>query len=145
MVRNVLHVPGLAVPLYSLCTHITQQGCGFIGTKETGFLVYFPTFVLSVNTAVDYHLSIDPLGTSTLLATLHYIQPRCPPAVYPSKVSPSLSTAAPSPTSPAIIKDNNVPSLPLAMPHLMASSTPPSDVNMTALSTHFKSLADVVK
>jgi hypothetical protein len=29
LVRNKLHIPGLAVPLYSLCTHFTQQGCGF--------------------------------------------------------------------------------------------------------------------
>jgi hypothetical protein len=52
---------------------------------------------------------------------------------------------APSPVSPAMIKDNNVTSLPLAMPPLMASSTPSSDVDMTVLSTHLKSLVDVVK
>jgi hypothetical protein len=53
LVRNVLHVPGLAVPLYSLHTHITQQDYGFIGTHESGFLVYFPTFTLSIDTAID--------------------------------------------------------------------------------------------
>jgi hypothetical protein len=47
LVRNVLHVPGLAVPLYSLRTHVTQRGCGFIGSGESGFLVYFPSFVSS--------------------------------------------------------------------------------------------------
>ena len=66
LVRNVLHVPGLAVLLYSLHTHITQRGCGFIGTCKAGFLVYFPTFVLFVNTAIDCHLSFDPLGRSAL-------------------------------------------------------------------------------
>ncbi len=60
LVRNVLHVLGLAVPLYSLRTHITQRGCGSIGTRESGFLVYSPTFVLSVDTAIDCHLSFDP-------------------------------------------------------------------------------------
>jgi hypothetical protein len=55
LVCNLLHVPGLAVLLYSLCTHITQWGCGFIGTCKSGFLVYFPTFVLSVDTAIDCH------------------------------------------------------------------------------------------
>jgi hypothetical protein len=50
LIRHVLHVPSLAVPLYSLRTHVTQHGCGFLGTKESGFLVYFPTFVLSVDT-----------------------------------------------------------------------------------------------
>jgi hypothetical protein len=39
LVCNVIHVPGLAVLLDSLCTHITQCGCGFIGTHESGFLV----------------------------------------------------------------------------------------------------------
>jgi hypothetical protein len=73
LVRNVLHVPGLAALLYSLHTHITQRGCGFIGTRKSEFLVYFPTFVLSVNTAIGCHLSFDPLGWSAPLATLHYI------------------------------------------------------------------------
>jgi hypothetical protein len=71
LVRNVLHVPDLAVLLYSLCIHITQWGCGFISTHGSGFLVYFPTFVLSVDTAIDCHLSFDPLGWSAPLATLH--------------------------------------------------------------------------
>ncbi len=108
LVRNVLHTSGLAVPLYSLRTHITQQGCGFIGTGESDFLLYFPAFVLSVNTAVDCHLSFNPLVWSALLATLHYVQPRCPPSLYPSEVSASRSTVAPSPTSPVMIKDNNI-------------------------------------
>jgi hypothetical protein len=111
LVRNVLHVPGLVVPLYSLRTHITQQGCGFIGTCKSGFLVYFPTFVLSVGTAIDCHLSFDPLSRSAPLAALHYVQPRCPPAVYPSEASPSTSTTAPSPASPVMIEDDNVTTL----------------------------------
>jgi hypothetical protein len=74
LVGNVLHVPGLAVPHYSLCTHFIQQGCGFLGTRESGFLVYFPTFVLSVDTAVDCHLSFDRLSHSAPLHTLHYVQ-----------------------------------------------------------------------
>ena len=45
--RNVIHVPGLAVPLYSLRTHVTQRGCGFFGTQDSGFLVYFPSFLCS--------------------------------------------------------------------------------------------------
>jgi hypothetical protein len=53
LIWNVLHVPGLAVPLYSLRTHMTQRGCGFFGSESSGFLVYFPEFVLSVDTSVD--------------------------------------------------------------------------------------------
>ncbi len=73
LVRKVLHIPGLAVPLYSLRTHVTQRGCGFLGTDESGFLVYFPTFALLVDTAVDCHLSFNPLGHFAPLHTLHYI------------------------------------------------------------------------
>ena len=62
LVRNGLHVPGLVVPLYSLCAHFTQLGCGFIGVSGVGILVYFPTFVLSVNTSKDCHLSFESLG-----------------------------------------------------------------------------------
>ena len=75
LVHNLLHVPGLAVLLYSLRTHFTRQGFGFLGTKESGFLIYFPTYVLSVDTAMDCHLSFDPLGHSAPLNTLHYVQP----------------------------------------------------------------------
>ena len=35
LIRNVLHVPGLAVPLYSLRTHMAQPGCGFFGSKSS--------------------------------------------------------------------------------------------------------------
>jgi hypothetical protein len=62
LVRNALHVPGLVVPLYSLCAHFTQPGCGFIGASGVGILVYFPTFVLLVNASKDCHLSFESLG-----------------------------------------------------------------------------------
>jgi hypothetical protein len=42
-----------------------------MGADESGFLVYFPDFVLSVDTAVESHLSFDPLGPSAPLSTLH--------------------------------------------------------------------------
>ncbi len=138
LVCNVLHVPVLAVPLYSLRTHFTQQGCGFLDTKESGFLVYFPTFVLSVDTAMDCHLSFDPIGHSTPLNTLHYVQLRCPSSTYPSEVSPTLFVATPSPASPAVVEDNDdVPHFCMAVPPIQASSMPSNNINMGALSTHF--------
>ena len=106
LVRNILHVPGLAVPLYSLRTHATQRGCGFMGAEESGFLVYFPDFVLSVDTAVDSHLSFDPLGRSAPLPTLHYVQPRSSPAAYPYTSLSAVSTALPLPAPPAVIVDD---------------------------------------
>jgi hypothetical protein len=75
LVRNSLHVPSLAALLYSLRAHMRQPGCGFVASDMTGFLVYFPTFILSVNTLVDCHLSYEPLGSCAPLKTLHYAQP----------------------------------------------------------------------
>jgi hypothetical protein len=144
LVCNVLHVPGLVVLLYSLPTHIIQQGCGFIGTHESGFLVYFPTFVLSVDTAIDCHLCFNPLGRSAPLAMLHYVQPHCPLALYPSEVSPSTSTVAPSPASPVRIEDDKVTTLPLAEHPILLSSAPSSAVSLHALSMHINSLTDAV-
>ncbi len=57
LVCNGLHVPGLVVPLYSLCTHLKQHGCGFLGTFEAEMLVYFTWFVLLVDTLSNCHLS----------------------------------------------------------------------------------------
>jgi hypothetical protein len=56
LVQHVLHVPGLVVPLYSLCAHIKQRSCGFIGASDIGILVYFLRFVMSVDTSKDCHL-----------------------------------------------------------------------------------------
>ncbi len=102
LVQNALHVPGLVVPLYSLCAHFTQPGCGFIGASGVGILVYFLTFVLSVNTSKDCHLSCKSLGRSAPLHSLHYIQPWCAPLLYPSKIASHLASE-----SPAIIKDDS--------------------------------------
>ncbi len=106
LIRNALHVPGLTVPLYSLRAHMRQLGCGFLGSETTGFLVYFPTFVLSIDTSVDCHLSYEPLGSCTPLGTLHYAQPRCPPTYYPSELASLSSTAIPSLAAPTVIEDD---------------------------------------
>jgi hypothetical protein len=91
LIRNVLHVPGLRVPLYSLRAHLRQFGCGFLGSHKTGMHVYFPGVVLTVDTSLDCHLSYEPLGRTTVLSSLHYVQPRCPPVVYPSERSALLA------------------------------------------------------
>jgi hypothetical protein len=145
LVCNILNVPGLAVPLYSLCTHFTQRDCGFLGTKKSGFLIYFPTFILLVDTALDCHLSLNLLSYSAPLDTLHYNQPQCPPTTYLSKVSPALSAATPSLASPAAVEDDdNVPHLCMVVLPIQASSTPSNVLFMAALSTHFKDLVDAV-
>jgi hypothetical protein len=87
LIWSVLHVSTLRVPLYSLRAHLHQRGCGFVGSYDTGMHVYFPGVVLSMNTLTDCHLSYEPLGKSAPLSTLYYIQPRCPPIIYPDKGS----------------------------------------------------------
>ena len=90
LIRHVLHVPGLRVPLYSLRAHLCQSGCGFLGSYETGMHVYFPGVVLTVDTSSDCHLSYESVGKSASLSLLHYVQPRCPPVVYPAERSACL-------------------------------------------------------
>ncbi len=71
-------------------------------------LVCFRTFVLRVDTASDCHLSYQPFGCCMPLNILHYIQPRCPPTLYPSELASStlsLCKASHVP-GPAIIEDD---------------------------------------
>jgi hypothetical protein len=106
LVRNVLHVPGLVVPLYSLRAHCLQRGCGFIGASGVGILVYFPSFVLRVDTSKDCHLAFESLGRSASLDTLHYVQPCCAPTLYPSKLA-SHTASTFSALVPAVVEDNS--------------------------------------
>jgi hypothetical protein len=75
LIRNVLHVPGLRVPLYSLRAHLRQSSCGFLGSYNTGMHMYFPGVVLTVDTSSDCLLSYESLGKSASLSSLHYAQP----------------------------------------------------------------------
>jgi hypothetical protein len=144
LIWNALHISGLVVPLYSLSAHMTQHSCGFFGSNKTGFLVYFPMFVLSIDTSVDCHLSYKSLGTSAPLNTLHYLQPRCPPSLYPSKVAPSLSMATPSLPLPALIEDAKYTVLPVVDPALPDPPVPPSAMDLGLLSSQCQLLADAV-
>ncbi len=156
LVRNVLHVPGLAVPLYSLRAHLNQPGSGFFGTFEAGMLVYFPTFVLSVDTSTNCHLSYEPLSCSAPLSTLHYVQPRCAPTLYPSEVSPSTCNATPVP-APFLVADTDSSFVDAQPPPLYDNTTsilstapsivsPPggSSLDISLLATQLRALADSV-
>ena len=114
LIRNVLHVPALRVPLYSLRAHLRQPNCGFIGSFDTGMHVYFPGLVLSVDMSTDCHLSYEPLGKSVPLSSLHYVQPRCAPILYPDegsafRASTGLSTSSKlcESDAPVVIEDNS--------------------------------------
>jgi hypothetical protein len=73
LIQNAFHVSGLMMPLYSLQAHLTQRGCAFYGAFAAGMLLYFLTFVLTVDTSSDCHLSYEPLGCCAPLDILHYV------------------------------------------------------------------------
>ncbi len=152
LVQNALHVPGLVVPLYSLRAHCTQRGCGFIGTSDIRILVYFPTFVLSVDMSKDCHLTFDSLGRSAPIDSLDYVQPRCSLTLYPAELfSTTVAKTSPAPniveddcsTSPnAILAPSSpVPSLP---PPLVPSSSDSSADDLSRISARLQSLADAI-
>ncbi len=76
LICDCFHVPDLRNPLYSLRAHQHWWGCGFIGTYGLGMYVFFPTFILEVDTATDCHLQYKPLGRSTGLLDIDYVQPK---------------------------------------------------------------------
>jgi hypothetical protein len=148
LVRNVLHVPGLAVPLYNLCTHLKQRGCGFIGTFEAGMLVYFPTFILLVDTSTDCHLSYERLGPRAPLSTLHYVQPWCTPNLYPSEVSPSTCMVTPVPAL-AIVEDDerllmDAPQIPVHSSPALPSTPGGLSMDVLSIAVQLWALADMV-
>lgn len=101
-VRDVLHVPLLRIPLYSLRTHHSMQGCGFVGDNDK-FHVYFPTFVTTVDDSIDSHIAYKPLGRSSP-RPYDFCQPRPQPLARSARVSPidtpPCRTSVPTPTSP---------------------------------------------
>ena len=78
LVWNVPHVPALCNPLYSLCKHLSQRGCGFIGDESLGGLfVYLSSLSLSADTTTDCHLSYKPVGHNITLNGIDYVEPKC--------------------------------------------------------------------
>ena len=128
---NVLHVPALCVPLYSLWAHLCQPGCGFVGHHDTSIHVYFPGVILSVDMSTDCHLSYEPLGKSAPLSILHYVQPRGASATYPTESltfrvgsGPITSLGVPLLGAPAVIKDDASITNSSALPSMRLSPVP---------------------
>ena len=130
LVSNVLHVPGLAVPLYSLRAHLHQRGCGFLGTFDDGFHVYFPSFVLSADMSSDCHLTYESLGKWVTLDSLHYVQPRCAATLYPSETSASTTAFVPP---VAVIEDDDASSADVTNDTPCAKTSPPVRVSSDPL------------
>ncbi len=94
-------------------------------------LVYFTTFILSVDTSKDCHLSFKSLGSSASLDSLHYLQPQCAPFLYLSKIASHLASK-----SLAIIEDDSasygsdVLTWHYPQPKCVLLKQPPSSVSM---------------
>ncbi|KAL7547757.1 hypothetical protein ACHAWF_011035 [Thalassiosira exigua] len=98
LVRDALHVPDLRNPLYSLRAHQKQRGCGFFGACDQGIYVYFPGFVLEVDTSSDCLLSYCPIGRAARHPDLDYVQPK---PLVESQTSGAASSATSSPAASA--------------------------------------------
>ena len=56
---------------------VSQKGCGFMGAESLGgIFVYFPCFVLEVDTSKDCTLSYAPFGKKVSIHDLDYTQPK---------------------------------------------------------------------
>ena len=109
LIRECLHVPALHNPLYSLCAHQHQHGCGFIEIQGLGIYVFFPSFIVEADTATDCHLLYAPIGHTAKMSSVDYFQP----IQAQNSVSATASTLPPA---PAIIEADGDEVLPEALP-----------------------------
>jgi hypothetical protein len=89
---------------------------------KLGVFVFFPSFIVEVNIAMNCHLLYEPVGRSCTLSSLDYNQPI-------SSVSLASTTTA-LPSAPAIIEGNerdNI--LPTCVGHWPKQPKPPSSPN----------------
>jgi hypothetical protein len=96
LIRDCLHVPALRNPLYSIRAHQRQHRCGFIGMHQLGMYVFFPSFIVKVNTATGCNLSYEPIRQSTTMSSLDY--------VHPVQTLSSASNTDANPSTPVIVE-----------------------------------------
>ena len=107
LIRDCLHVPDLRNPLYSLRAHQRQRGCGFIGLHGHGVYVYFPHFILEVDTSTDCHLRYQALGRTCGLSEVDYVQSKRPTIVGEHTTSDAAKTPTlPPPLMPTFASHN---------------------------------------
>jgi hypothetical protein len=114
LLRNVLHVPQLNEPLYSLRRHSQLPECGYFSSYETGSHLLFPSFVLEIDTSVDNILDYQSLGASNT-DRIDYAEPR----IYPKPCARPATIIPPDPDDidHATVKFN--------VPTPKSGSTPP--------------------
>jgi hypothetical protein len=102
---EILHIIDLRNPLYILRARQQQRGYGFIGMFGLGFHVFFPTFILEVDTATDCHLAYAPVSRLVGLPDLDYVQPKLPPKA--SAFASSMVSIPPATIKPDDDKSSN--------------------------------------
>jgi hypothetical protein len=143
LIRNCLHVPNLHSPLYNLWAHQHQRGCGFIGMYGLGMHVFFPNFIMEVNTATDCHLHYAPIGRTCGLPDLNFVQPKFLTIKSASVMATSLDHA------PATIEpdDEEFDNSPTFVSHWTKHPPfphhPPLDLSHLPPSTYTKNLKDL--
>jgi len=143
LIQDCLHVPDLRNPLYSLRAHQCKRGCGFIGMYGLGMQVFFPTFIIKVNTVTDCHLSYAPIGRACGLPNLDYVQPKF------LTIKSSCATASSDEKLPATIipDDDNSDFTPTFASHWPkrppSQHHPPLDLSLITPSAYTKKLKDL--
>jgi hypothetical protein len=74
------------------------NGYSFLRIHYLGIFVFFPTFIVEVDTATDCHLSYEPIRHSGMLPSLDYVQPK--------SVVSSASNTKSLPSAPVVIEDD---------------------------------------
>lgn len=75
ILQNILYVPSLQEPLYSLCQHQMLSECGYYSNYNTDSHLLFPHFVLKIDTSVDNILSYESTDMSNT-SNIDYAKPR---------------------------------------------------------------------
>jgi hypothetical protein len=109
--------------------------------------VFFPTFILEVDTATDCHLQYTPIGRNTRLPALDYVQPKG----VPSKSASANATTPQVTPSPIVIEDEEDVELaptfvghwPKRPPTPPTPPNPPLDMSLLPPSTYTSSLKDL--
>jgi len=121
-----------------------QCGCGFIGMFGLGTHVFFPSFILKVDTATDCHLQYVPVGRVAQLSELDYVQPKSAPQ---RSVLATAATTQAVPTPALIEPDDGLDDQPSFASHWpkRPSSPPhhPLDMSLLPPSKYTKSLKDM--
>ena len=144
LIHNCLHVPNLRNPLYSLHAHQRQRGCGFIGMFGLGMHVFFPTFILEVDTATDCHLHYAPIGRAARLLDLDYVQPKSALKTL-APANAATTQLAPAPATIKLDEDSDAqPSFAAHWPKRPPlPQHPPLDMSLLPPSSYTQSLKDL--